>query len=104
MYVRAKEATHWAGVRYAKAPAYMIIEVKFEARDGCLHVTSEQVPGLYLCRSNLHEVIDDIIPAIKALFKLNRGWDIEVVPETEASLFPAAREKLDLPIRARLSD
>jgi hypothetical protein len=41
---------------------------------------------------------DDIIPAIKALFKLNRGWDVEVVPETEASQFPAPREKLEIPI------
>jgi hypothetical protein len=49
----------------AKAAAYMVIEVKFESRDGYLHVTSEQVPGLYLCGTDPRVVIDDIIPAIK---------------------------------------
>ena len=81
-----------------KAMAYMVIEVQFEARDGYLHATSEQVPGLYLCGQDPHAVVEDIIPAIKSLFKLNRGWDVEVVPETEASRFPAPQEKLEIPI------
>lgn len=82
--------------------AYMVIEVRFESREGHLHVTSEQVPGLYLCGPNHQDVMDDIIPAIKALLKLNRGWDVEIVPETEASLFPAARERLDLPVARQI--
>ena len=85
-----------------KATAYMVIEVQFKTQDGYLHVTSEQVPGLYLCGPDPQDVIDDIIPAIKALFKLNRGWDVEVVPETEASQFPSPREKLDLPIERQI--
>lgn len=78
--------------------AYAVIEVHFEFRYGRLHVRSEDVPGLYLCGPDTEKVMDDIIPAIKALFKLNRGWDVEVVPETEISEFPEARSRLGIPI------
>jgi hypothetical protein len=74
----------------------MVLEIRFEWQNGFLHVTSEEVPGLHLCGSNPQEVLDDVIPAIKALFKLNRGWNVEVVPETDTSRFPSPVEKLDL--------
>ena len=78
--------------------AFAVIEVEFEWRDGYLHVTSKQVLGLHLCGPDSEAVLADVIPAIKTLFKLNHGLDVEVVPETELSLFPTPREKLDLPI------
>lgn len=86
-----------------RKPVVTVIELRFAMREGFLHVTSEQVPGLHLCSDDFQAVIDDVIPAVKALFHYNRGVDVEVLPATDAGVFPATpRTGLDLPVGRNL--
>lgn len=78
--------------------AFTVIELRFDMRAGYLYVTSDDVPGLHLCGSDHQAVCDDVIPAVKGLLKLNRGWDVEIVPETEADVFPQPQPNIELPI------
>lgn len=78
--------------------AFTVIELRFDMRAGYLYVSSPDVPGLHLCGKNHMVVLGDVIPAVKGLLKLNRGWDVEVVPETETALFPNPVRNLALPV------
>jgi hypothetical protein len=78
--------------------SFAVIELHYVQRSGYLYVTSPDVPGLHLCGSDFRAVCDDVIPAVKTLFKLNRGIEVDVVPETEIDVFPRAPQRLELPI------
>jgi len=59
--------------------ARIIIEYKKDG-GGVFVATSRDVPGLLLAHRNREAVIGDIPAAIKLLFKLNRGEDVNVFP------------------------
>ena len=66
-----------------------VIELNIENRGGYVYVSSEDVPGLHLWGDDIQKVCQKIIPAIKLLFRLNRGLDIEVMPASSPNEFPA---------------
>jgi hypothetical protein len=65
-----------------------IVEVEIQRKDGYVFANSKDVPGLHLCSQDPQVVAQSIIPAIKMLFKLNRGLDVEVVPAADIDAFP----------------
>ncbi|MEW6332510.1 MAG: hypothetical protein AB1560_13715 [Pseudomonadota bacterium] len=54
------------------------VRIKIEHREGCIYVSSDDVPGLWLWGKNSDQVLNNISPAIKSLYKHNRGIDVEV--------------------------
>lgn len=72
--------------------ALAVIELRIENRSGYIYVSSEDVPGLHLWGDDAKKVCQKIIPAIKLLFRLNRGLDVEVVPAASPNEFPSQRE------------
>ena len=54
------------------------VRVNIEYREGCVYVSSNDVPGLWLRGIDSNRVFNNIAPAIKALYKYNRGIDVEV--------------------------
>jgi hypothetical protein len=54
------------------------VRVNVEYREGCVYVSSNDVPGLWLWGKNSAQVFNNIAPAIKILYKYNRGMDVEV--------------------------
>jgi hypothetical protein len=54
------------------------VRIKIERRGDCVYVSSEDVPGLWLWGKDPDQVLNNIAPAIKALYKHNRGIDVEV--------------------------
>ena len=55
------------------------VRIRVEYRsDGRFYVSSDDVPGLFLWGSDFEELMEDIAPTIKDLYKFNRGMDVEV--------------------------
>jgi hypothetical protein len=54
------------------------VRIKIEERERCVYVSSDDVPGLWLWGKDQNRVFNSITPAIKALYKHNRGIDVEV--------------------------
>lgn len=54
------------------------VRIKVECRSGRFYVSSDDVPGLWLWGSDFEELMEDIAPTIKDLYKFNRGMDVEV--------------------------
>lgn len=48
------------------------VTIVLERRDGCLYVSSDDIPGFFLSGADEHAVIRDIIPAIEALYLSNK--------------------------------
>jgi predicted RNase H-like HicB family nuclease len=65
-----------------------VIELTVEQRAGYTYVSSKDVPGLHLWGDDEEKVFRNIAPAIKILFKRNRGLDVEVVPASDPKEFP----------------
>tara|TARA_Y100000310_G_scaffold182271_1_gene182362 strand:- start:3071 stop:4096 length:1026 start_codon:yes stop_codon:yes gene_type:complete len=67
------QTTHHFGGNMANT-AVSVIEVRFQhGVDGLIRVTSDDVPGLNLCSNDFEALCEDLIPAIKDLFRLNRA-------------------------------
>ena len=64
-----------------------IIRITIENRDGCLYISSKDVPGLWLWGKDPEIVVRNIVPAIKTLYRDNRGLEVEVrdVPVSRTS-------------------
>lgn len=58
--------------------SFAVITVTVELSDGGVRIYSKDVPGLHLASSDIGAALRDVAPAIKMLFKMNRGWDVEV--------------------------
>ncbi len=54
------------------------VQVKIEEREGYVYVSSDDVPGLWLWGKDSNQIFNNIAPAIKTLYKHNRGIDVEV--------------------------
>ena len=54
------------------------VRIKIEEREGCVYVSSDDVPGLWLWGKDSDQVLNNVVPAIKVLYKHNRGIDVEV--------------------------
>lgn len=59
---------------------YLVAELKMEARDGCFHFYSEELPGFHLCTDRLVEgdIDQDISSAIEYFFRHARGVVVRV--------------------------
>ncbi len=54
------------------------VRIKVVTRDGRLYVSSDDVPGLWLWGKDPEQVFKNIGPAIRVLYKYNRGMEVEV--------------------------
>ena len=55
------------------------VRIKIELRkNGRFYISSDDVPGLFLWGSDFEELMQDIAPTIKDLYKFNLGMDVEV--------------------------
>ncbi len=68
--------------------ATTVIKLEMEQREGLFYVSSADVPGLHLAGYDMRKVLADVVPAIKYLFKMNRGLDVEVRPASPVERFP----------------
>jgi hypothetical protein len=54
------------------------VRIRIERRGSRFYVSSNDIEGLWLWGSDFEELMEDIAPAIKQLYKFNRGMDVEV--------------------------
>lgn len=73
------------------------IEILFEDRPDGVAITSPDVPGLHLFGATREEAAADLVPMIQALFRANRGLEVEVIPAADWGSPP----RLQAPARAR---
>lgn len=67
------------------------VRIKVELRkNGRFYVSSDDVPGLFLWGRNFEELMENIAPTIKDLYKFNRGLDVEV----REAIFPSGFGRL----------
>lgn len=59
------------------------IEIVFEDRPDGVYLTSPDVPGLHLFGATREAAAADLVPALKALFRANRGLEVEVIPAAD---------------------
>jgi hypothetical protein len=57
------------------------VRLKVVSSEGRIYISSDDVPGLYLWGTDPEEVFESVVPAIKELFKHNKGMDVEVVAQ-----------------------
>lgn len=69
-----------------------VIMLTIERAGGLITITSKDVPGLHISSYDVKSACSNVIPAIKILFKKNRGLDVEVVPAADPITFPASGE------------
>ena len=78
-----------------KEMAVAVIEVRFERRpDDSIYISSPNVPGFHLWGHDLGDLCDDVIPALKGLFKLNKGLDVDLVPVSDIADFPSVAPEI----------
>lgn len=70
---------------------FTVIEIAIrQDASGIFHVDSKDVAGLHLSGASLPKLCAQIEPAIKLLYRLNKGIeDISLRPVSEAAHFPA---------------
>jgi hypothetical protein len=74
----------------AKPASYLKVAVTCQLReDGGLRIWSDDVPGLLLSGPDPDAVLADVIPALAALFKHNRGMDVQFGPLGTADMVDA---------------
>ena len=54
------------------------VRIRIERRGNRFYVSSNDIEGLWLWGSDFEELMEDVAPAIKHLYKFNRGMDVEV--------------------------
>ena len=57
---------------------FEVVRIKIEYRSGIFHLSSDDVPGLWLWGKDPDAVFPDVVPAIKYLYKHNQGRDVIV--------------------------
>lgn len=69
-----------------------------------LYARGPDVPGLHIYGANIDQLWPRVMIGIKALFKLNKGTDVEVIPAGDAHEFPSAPAPCrDASVRALVS-
>jgi len=68
-----------------------LIQIKIQQENGFYYITSDDVPGLHLWGDNIEVLFSDIIPAIKALYKHNKGIEVELFPAEDPDVFPCVK-------------
>lgn len=72
----------------------IVARIQLVERDGHIHAFSDEVPGLNVCGENREVVLDDVITAIKFLYREVRGLNVNVEwVAKENPLLPPARTK-----------
>jgi hypothetical protein len=69
------------------------VVVNVESGDNCFIATSSKVPGLHIWAETEQLLRERVIRAIQILFKMNRGMDVFVVPESDLDEFPELPQK-----------
>ena len=54
------------------------VKIKILFREGRFYISSEQIPGLWLWGKDLNTLFENLNPAIQALYKHNRGFEVDV--------------------------
>ncbi len=60
----------------------MIVELDVRESEGMWFVTSKNLDGLNVCGDTIESTYQSVVKAVKALYKYNRGFDVEVHPAT----------------------
>jgi hypothetical protein len=74
-------------MKHAQPP--FVAEIRLDERDGDIHAYSDDVPGLNICGRDRDEVLEDVVGAIKFLYKEVAGIDVDV------ELADSAKAKFD---------
>jgi hypothetical protein len=62
--------------------AALIIRVNLRKDAGYFYADSPDLLGLHICGKTAEQTCETVMKAVKALFKHNRGMDVEVLPAT----------------------
>lgn len=69
--------------------AALLIRVHVREDAEHFYAASADLPGLHICGASREDLCASTIKAVKALFKYNRGMDVEVTPvAVDADSFP----------------
>ena len=75
----------------------LILSIRVQKLDDYFYAASPDVPGLHVCGSTVEQALESARHAVKALFKQNRGIDVEVKPaSSDADRFPRITGAVDL--------
>jgi len=67
----------------------MIVRLEIHERDGTFFVTSPNLPGLNACGLGVEAAYESVVRMVKALFRHNSGFEVEVWPATtDGNEFP----------------
>lgn len=64
------------------------INVSLSPRENYLLATSDDLPGLNVCASSVAEACERVPAAIKLLYRLDHGIEVEVFEATDNRSFP----------------
>ena len=68
----------------------LMVKVDIRSEDGAFYATSPNVAGLHVYGETQEQACESAIKAVRALFKYNRGLDVDVAPVTaDVQAFPA---------------
>lgn len=62
--------------------AALIVRVNLRREAGMFYADSPDLLGLHICGQTAEQTCLTVMKAVKALFKHNRGMDVEVIPAT----------------------
>jgi len=60
----------------------MIVSLTVRQQSGMYYVTSSNLPGLNVCGDDVERTYQSVVKVVKALFKHNWGFEVEVWPAT----------------------
>lgn len=68
----------------------MIVSLTVRQQGGMFYVTSPNLSGLNVCGEGVEKTYQSVVKVVKALFKHNWGFEVEVWPATsDGKEFPA---------------
>jgi hypothetical protein len=74
----------------------LIVRVSIRNEGGIVSARSDDLPGLFINADSVQDANEQVIKAIKALFKYQRNLDVEVSPaSTDIEHFPAVRKPVE---------
>lgn len=74
----------------------LIIRVNVKEEAGYWYANSPDLLGLHICGRSAEQACSSALKAVKALFKHNRGLDVDVMPATEEQdSFPRLKGPVD---------
>ena len=74
----------------------LIVAIRVQQLDDYFYAASPDVPGLHVCGLTVEQALESARSTVKALFKQNRGLDVDVKPaSSDADSFPRVTGPVD---------